>query len=168
MKKIESDIPVKLICQKLRQLRKSLGFSNPRQFAREMDINYTTYKNYEEIRVPPSEFLFLLKRKYPYEVNLDVLFISEESQIKKDQDIININKSWHPIKNFKYRADFKTNIGDIIKKVILIMESDVIVIKNALIQNIDAFYNAIYWAKGKFPPEEEKKEEKILKKNRAK
>ena len=51
-------------------------------------------------------------------------------------------------------------MGEIIRKVTRIMESDISDVKKALIQNVDAFYKAIYWAKGKAPPEKNRKKTK--------
>ena len=71
MKKIFDDIDAGEICERLKHIRESLGFKNPRIFAKEIGVKYTTYLYYEKNRIPPSEFLYVLKRKYPHKVNID-------------------------------------------------------------------------------------------------
>ena len=74
MKKVIDEIAPELICQKLKDLRISLGFKSAKGFAEELGVNYTTYRNYEINRMPPGELLFLIKQKYRHDVNVDSLF----------------------------------------------------------------------------------------------
>lgn len=69
MKKLFPDFNPKPICLRLRQLRESVGFKNPSEFSREVNINYTTYIKYESDRTPPAEFLCFLAQKYNFDLN---------------------------------------------------------------------------------------------------
>jgi len=59
------------ICGRFKTVRKSLGFKTGKSFAGEMGIKYSTYINYEEKRIPPSDMLFLIKNKYPHDIDIN-------------------------------------------------------------------------------------------------
>jgi transcriptional regulator with XRE-family HTH domain len=69
MKKLFPDFDPKPICLRLKHLRESVGFKNPSEFSREVNINYTTYIKYESDRTPPAEFLCFLAQKYNFDLN---------------------------------------------------------------------------------------------------
>ena len=81
MKKVEIDVNPEIICQNLRNLRKFLGYRSARRFAEELGVKYTTYRNYEIDRMPPSELLYLIKLKFPRDVNIGNLFIQPEHDV---------------------------------------------------------------------------------------
>jgi transcriptional regulator with XRE-family HTH domain len=87
MKKIRDDINIELICQRLRSFRESLGFESPKAFAEDLKLKYTTYRNYEIDRIPPTELLITILEKYSHHININyVLGISDapESTIAEE------------------------------------------------------------------------------------
>jgi len=101
MKNIWDNIDPELICQRLKEVRLFLGFNSTSAFAKELNINYTTYRNYEKNRMPPSGLLILLKEKYGHRMNIDWLLAGEGEMTKKkalgDADAGKSNVAQFPI-----------------------------------------------------------------------
>ncbi len=82
MKKISTDINVVEICKRLKQVRIELGFKTPKSFAKELKLNYSTYLNYEKNRLPSIESLYLIKKKYTHDVNIDAILVSQKPELR--------------------------------------------------------------------------------------
>lgn len=70
-----------LFCDKLKELRESVGM-NKKQFAEHIGVKYTTYNNYETgVREPKSDFLILIGTRF--DISIDYLL-----ELKETKDVI--------------------------------------------------------------------------------
>jgi transcriptional regulator with XRE-family HTH domain len=146
MKKIEKNMHPHKISVRLKELRKVLGFKSAMAFADALGLKYTTYLNYEKRRVPPSEFIAILKEKYGQIVNIDGLFNEsepleknpskqEKTEIKTPNPEYDLHGGWVP-------HETKGEYWEIMQRTHEILKSDT-VYRSALISNVRAFHKAI-------------------------
>ena len=81
MKKNKKSHPVG---ERLIQIRELLGYKTPKAFAVKYDIKYTTYKSYEDFRIPTSEFLLRLTNEIAPKVNLDWILTGQGEMYRSD------------------------------------------------------------------------------------
>lgn len=70
MKKAIDNFDQVPICSRMKSTRIKLGFNDISKFSRHLGIKVTTYRNYEIDRMPSSEFLSILKAKFPHDVDI--------------------------------------------------------------------------------------------------
>ena len=83
-KKAIEPVSVKDICRRMKNLRKELGFATAKEFAESLGLNYTTYRNYEDSRVPPPEVLAAIKSEYPDRVDVSWILTGIKDQAPPD------------------------------------------------------------------------------------
>lgn len=145
--------------ERLRQIRQKVGISQLR-LAKDIGVSDTTIQNYEGGQLPKGEHVIKLADRF--NVYIDWLLTGEGPQTKETPAMVAEPQAPYEnkTKELKRRTDPGGDIGDVVRKVTLIMESDVPDVKTALVQNVDTFYKAIHWAKGVPPPDEGKEEKK--------
>lgn len=109
-------------------------------------------------KIPGDQIIEIENRGYPRKQWLII-------EYPQDMDVVcetSSEEQYNNLRKLKRITDPGMDMGNIIRKVTHIMESDVVDIKTAMVQNVDAFYKAIFWAKGEASPEEktEKKSNK--------
>jgi len=148
MKNIWDNIDPELICQRLKEVRLFLGFNSTSAFAKELNINYTTYRNYEKNRMPPSGLLILLKEKYGHHMNIDWLLAGEGEMTKKkalgDADAGKSNVAQFPIDEPKpsYQED-DPRITELLEAAKRVLKSGNEIAFDALERNIRYFDHSI-------------------------
>ena len=90
------------ICKRFKEVRGYIGFKKPIDFAKELEVNYTTYLNYEKKIVPPFRILLKIHEKYPIGLDFHWLLTGEGQMIRKN---VKEDPDWPTIQHEKTESD---------------------------------------------------------------
>jgi len=143
MKKILPEVDIVPICKRLQELRISLGYKKPGDFADEIGVKYTTYLNYEKKTAPPAELLVLIGEKFTRDVNFSWLLTGQGPKLFLGHMKPGAGAFFGPGRD-EETPEMDPDTIDLIRMTVDVLRADHPKVTPALKQNIKAFYWSIF------------------------
>jgi len=137
-----TEVDIVPTCKRLQELRVSLGYKKPGDFADEIGVKYTTYLNYEKKTAPPAELLVLIGEKFTRDVNLNWLLTGQGPKLFLGHMKPGAGAVFGPGRDEETPEMDPDNI-DLIRMAIDVLQAGHPTYTLALQQNIRAFYRAL-------------------------